>query len=67
MYIRQLEMEKYVNSLSGFGEEGKGGAALWVVLTRTICRIDRLRKKMKESQDYMKELDKHLYVVLKRG
>ena len=40
---------------------------MWVALTRAICRIERLRKKMKESQDYMAELDKHLYVVLERG
>lgn len=40
---------------------------MWVALTRAICRIQRLRKKMKESQDHMAELDKHLYVALGRG
>lgn len=55
MYIRQLELEKYVLSSSVYSLDGFVG----------VCgvngnRIKGLRLKMKESQKHMEELDKHL-------
>ncbi|KAJ5151293.1 ATPase inhibitor [Penicillium canariense] len=63
MYIRQQEVEKCVFSPRRWG--GSWGLRSRAVLIIGLCRIERLRMKMKESQKHMEELDRHLEELAK--